>query len=101
MGWSGGDWVTLGCNGGLVVLGWCWGGSPLLFSSLHFSSTNGLLWPLGKRGSLTSEREKNNILLSYKVAIIICIYMVTVAILKMNNTIEQLMWVNFEQKCVK
>ena len=24
-----------------------------------------------------------------------------VAILKMNNTIEQLMWVNFEQKYVK
>ena len=67
--------MALGCNGGLVVLGWCWGGSPLLFSSLHFSSTNGLLWPLGKRGSLTSEREKNNIILSYKVAIIICMYL--------------------------
>ena len=88
-----------------MVAWWCWvgGGVVLLFFFLllHFSSTNGLLWPLGKRGSLTSEREKNNILLSYKVAVIICIYMVTVAILKMNNTIEELMWVNFEQKCVK
>ena len=62
-----------------MVAWWCWvgGGVVLLFFFLllHFSSTNGLLWPLGKRGSLTSEREKNNIILSYKVAIIICMYL--------------------------
>ena len=43
-----------------MVAWWCWvgGGVVLLFFFLllHFSSTNGLLWPLGKRESLTGER---------------------------------------------
>ena len=66
-GWSGG---VIGWRRVAMVAWWCWvgGGVVLLvfFLLLHFSSTNGLLWPLGKRGSLTSERQKNNKLLLYK-----------------------------------
>ena len=65
--------LVIGWRWVAMVAWWCWvgGGVVLLFFFLllHFSSTNGLLWPLGKRGSLTSERQKNNKLLLYKATV--------------------------------
>ena len=48
-----------------------------------------------------SKKLKNNKLLFCTVTVTVYIYTVTVAILKMNSIIEELMWVDFEQKCVK
>ena len=54
---------------------------------------------LGKRGSLTSEREKNNKLLLYKATVTVYIYIVS--IWKINGIIEESMWMDFEYKYVK
>ena len=45
--------------------------------------------------------KKNNKLVLYKTTVTMYIYMVTVAISETNSIMEELMRVDFEQKCVK